>query len=639
MKKIYILAYSAMFATSALFAQSNKRIQTPMSVKNMHNQLEKKYSTGFENLISNQADVPPSAFARGTAKAMGFTNYDLQTNGSMKPRIVNLGGGKVAASFTFGTGDFPKGVPDRGTGYNTNASGAFLPEPTKRIENVRTGFTNLCLDADGTEYTFAHTALSVGYRIVMNKKTKGTTTWKQTNVPVINEKAGLGGIWPSVAIGGSNGKSIHMVALNDTDTAYNKMSGPAILYSRSLDGGVTWDKVGIALPGIDEKNYLKMSGDSYAVASKGNTVAIAYFGRWEDSNVWISQDNGNTWTKKTVYKFPLPLYKTDTGYDVTKFPATDESAEGSIFTTDEAGSIFIDNKGKVHIIAGRTYVSDTDLTDKNTNFSQGTNGFVHWDETFAPDSLQYVEAWADKDGDNAVTLQTNALFGTYFHSATCWPSTAVAADGTIYVVYSAPDEKRFNADGDLYRSIFIIKTTNNGKTWSKPYDIISNKKYYDNKTANIEAEFSECTFPSVAALIDNNKLHITYQVDDSQELHVQGYDSTPAIEVSDNYINYVDVDVADIVATEEVVAPSAFNFEIAPNPAHDEIRLSYNLEDVSDVKVTLTDLTGRVVTSAKLGRQTAGATTYNMTVNTVAGLYFVQLNINGQIATQKVVIK
>ena len=70
-----------------------------------------------------------------------------------------------------------------------------------------------------------------------------------------------------------------------------------------------------------------------------------------------------------------------------------------------------------------------------------------------------------------------------------------------------------------------------------------------------------------------------------------------------------------------------------------QILLSYNFKDASDVKVTLTDLTGRVVNSAKLGRQTAGATTYNMNVDAAAGLYFVQLNINGQIATQKVVIK
>ena len=141
-------------------------------------------------------------------------------------------------------------------------------------------------------------------------------------------------------------------------------------------------------------------------------------------------------------------------------------------------------------------------------------------------------------------------------------------------------------------------------------------------------------------LIDNNKLHITYQVDGSQELHLQFYDDTTnPLLPTENYINYVDVDIADIVATEEVVTPATFDFAISPNPAHDQILLSYSLKDASDVKVTLTDLTGRVVNSAKLGRQTAGATTYNMNVDAAAGLYFVQLNINGQIATQKVVIK
>ncbi len=632
MKKIYILAFSAMFSTTALVAQSNKQLKMSNAAKNIAVKNDKKYLTGFEGIDESKPGVPSSAFARGVAKSLGSTNYDLQTNGSMKPRIVNLGAGKISGSFTFGTGDIAAGVPDRGTGYNTNASGAFLPMPTKRVESVRTGFTNLCVDTDGTEYAFAHGSATAGFKLIMSKKAKGATTWKQSDIP---SSIPNGELWPNVAIGGANGKTIHAVAT--TDQPYQGMLR-AMVYFRSKDGGATWDKKDVILPGVDSLGYKEgMDGDSYVVTAKGNTIAIAFFGGWEDTNVWISQDNGDTWAKKTVYKFPLTNYVPDSGYDETLLPPDPNRPNAkAIFSSDQSGSVFIDKDGKVHVVFGRMYVSDADVATAGTNFFPGTSSFVHWDETYKKDSLQYLEAFPDKNQNDSIDIGQG--YGTYYTSLTSYPSTAVGPDGTIYLVYSAIDELSLNGDGNNYRHIYIVYSKDNGKTWSKkPFDIISNAKYLSPK--DFDAEYAECVFPSVASLIDNGKLHIVYQIDDSQGLHVR-HPTDETIDYTDNFINYVDVDIADLlVATEEVVAPATFNFAIAPNPAHDEIRLSYDLKNPSDVKITLTDLTGRVVTSANVGRQNTGVTAYNMNVNAAPGLYFVQLNINGQIATQKVVIK
>lgn len=632
MKKIYILALAAIFSATSVFAQSNPHKKMSGVAKTMVAKYDKKYLTGFENDKENQVAVPPSAFARGVGKSVGLTNYDLQTNGSMKPRILNLGGGKVAATYTYGTGDMVDGFVDRGTGYNTNVSGAFLPQPTKRTENVRAGFTNLCIDSDGTEYTFSHTTATAGFKVLMSKKLKGAKTWSQADIPTSIPN---GELWPSAAIGGANGKTIHLVAT--TDQPYKGMTR-GMVYFRSKDGGTTWDKKDISLPGADSLNYVVMNADAYSIAAKGNTIAVAYFGGWEDTNVWISQDNGDTWTKKVAYKFPLSLNKPDDGYDVTLFPATDEHVEGFIFTSDGAGSIFFDKNGKVNIMFGKTFVGDLDLTDQTTSFLPLANDLVLWNETYKKDSLNIFTAWPDQIKDDSITLAGGGSIGRYFNSATCWPSATVGLDGTIYVVYTAPDEKRVGGSGDLNRGVFIMYSKNEGKTWSKPYDLIGNKKYF-NPNTDFDLDIAECTFPSVASVIDNGKLHIVYQIDDTQGLHLQGTATNP-VSVTDNLIYYVDVDIADFVtSTEEVVMPSTFNFTISPNPAHDEIRLSYNLEDASDVKVTLTDMTGRIVNSTKLGRQSAGATSYNINVDTPAGLYFVQLNINGKIATQKVVVR
>ena len=603
----------------------------------------KKYYTGLEGIDDNAPDVPPSALARVAAKGIGFTNYDLQTNGCMKPRIANLGGGTVSAAFTFGTGELAAGVPDRGTGYNTNASGAFPAFGKKRVETNRTGFTNICADAAGNEYTFAHSSTA----IVMAKKMKGATTWTQSDVPTV---APAGGIWPCAAIGGANGKTIHLVSRNSSSNTvkYDGIAG-AMLYYRSLDGGVTWDKKSVRLPGVDSTSFVGMGGDAYTVTTKGNTIAIAFLGGWEDTAVWISKDNGDTWAKKTVYKFPLPLYKIDGGYDPALFPAGTSSvsaagknapADGAIFTTDGTGSVFIDKNDKVHVIFGNMYVADNDLTDGSSSYYPGSNGLIHWDETYKKDSLLYIEAWADRIKDDSITLGASGkLWSPYFNSATCWPSATVGLDGRLFVVYSAPDEKRKTGDGDLYRSIFIINSGDNGKTWSTPFEIISNSKYLDPKTSDVDPDVAECTFPSVASVTADGKLHIIYQIDDALGLHVQGTATNP-VAVSDNYINYVAVDIKELlVSAKDVVSPATFGFTVAPNPAREEIRLSFDLKTEGNVKINMVDMTGRTVQSVALGNQVAGKNTYLLGLDVPAGLYFIQLNVNGQSATQKVMVK
>jgi Secretion system C-terminal sorting domain len=646
MKKIYILSMLAMFAfMMPTFAQNGSR-KTDASAKAKKLPYNKKYYTGLEGIDETKPDVPPSAFARVAAKGIGFTNYDLQSNAASKPRIVNLGGGKVSAAWTFGTGELAAGVPDRGTGYNSNTSGSFPAFGNKRVETARSGFTNICADAKGTEYTFAHASAPSGNKIIMSKKAAGATTWTQSDVPM----TGVNSIWPFAAIGGTNGNTIHLVTRSDgSNTVKFQGIAGAMLYYRSLDGGTTWDKVSVVLPGVDSLSYVGMGGDAYTVTAKGNTVAIAYFGGWEDTSVWISQDNGNTWTKKVVYKFPLPLYKIDEGYDVALFPRGTSSvslagknapADGAIFTTDGTGSVFIDKNNKVHVMFGNMYVADTDLTDASSSYYPGSNGLIHWDETYKKDSLLYVEAWADRIQDDSITIgATGKLWWPYFNSATCWPSTAVGPDGKIYTVYSAPDEKRKTSDGDLYRSIFVINSNNNGKTWSVPYEIISDPKYLDPKTSDVDPEIAECTFPSIASITDDGKLHIVYQIDDALGLHVQGTAANP-IAVSDNYINYVTVNIAELPSSaKDITTPATFDFTISPNPAREEVRLAFELKAPSDVKVTMTDLAGRIVKSNSLGRQSAGKNTYVLGLDVAAGLYFVQLNINGQIATQKVVVR
>ena len=63
---------------------------------------------------------------------------------------------------------------------------------------------------------------------------------------------------------------------------FNGLDG-ALVYYRSQDEGVTWDKMDVQLPSLDTSNFIGMSGDVYAIDARGETVVIAYFDDWGDS--------------------------------------------------------------------------------------------------------------------------------------------------------------------------------------------------------------------------------------------------------------------------------------------------------------------------------------------------------------------
>ena len=83
----------------------------------------------------------------------------------------------------------------------------------------------------------------------------------------------------------------------------------ALLYSRSQDGGETWD---IQHQFFEElgPNYLKcVPGDGYSwAAPRGDTLAFSVGFRTEDGYLMKSYDNGTTWTKSIVYDSPYSPY-------------------------------------------------------------------------------------------------------------------------------------------------------------------------------------------------------------------------------------------------------------------------------------------------------------------------------------------
>ncbi len=636
MKKILYLLSCMALCHSVSVAQTTLTTQSKLQLKSKPTaiKMDKRISTGLEGSGDNSPAVPPSASARSLGKSIGITNYDLGSNGAVKPRLINFGNKKISAAFNYGTGDIDAGVADRGSGYNTtDATGKFAALPKKRVESLRTGFTNLCADADGNEYLFAHKG---GYQIMMSKKLKGATTWTESNIPT--DVSG-GVLWSSAAIGGKNGKSIHLVASTVPTTLggvlLDDIDG-AMVYFRSTDGGATWDKKDVLLPGIEGTRYNRMSADAYSVAVKGDKVVIASYGDFYDTEVWISEDNGEKFTRKTVFDFPIPNYKLDDLYttkDIPKAPSNLDSL--AIQSTDACGAIFIDNKNKAHLVVGNMYYLDADVDDGAYNYYPSVNGFFHWDENTA-DSLYLIDAYPDVNGNDTIDIGGD-VFGRYGNSMTCHPSMVQGADNVLYLSYTAPSENYLNDDETNYaRHVFIIHSKDGGKTWSKPYDIIDDKTLFN--SVDLFQDIAECTFPYLAENVDNN-LHLIYQMDYTPGLHVLAPATAP-IDFEDNDHIYTDIPTVRLTASKEVVvAASAFQFGLSPNPTTSAVNISYNLEEEGKVSLRLYDLTGRQIQKTDLGNQNAGSQNHLLSLNLNAGLYFVQLNVNGKIATQKLVVR
>ena len=66
-----------------------------------------------------------------------------------------------------------------------------------------------------------------------------------------------------------------------------------------------------------------------------------------------------------------------------------------------------------------------------------------------------------------------------------------------------------------------------------------------------------------------------------------------------------------------------------PNPATDEVAISFNLSNASDLTVTLTNAIGQLVSAQHMGNMSNGKAIFN-TSNVAAGIYFYTVEANGQ---------
>jgi len=515
MKKTFTFIASFLFVAS-LYAQINPiKISKSLDIV----EKEKVIRSGDEVLSHLMINPNPYTFSNTSSKAsteieIGYTTYDLQTNNSVQNRLVVHEDGTMSAAWTISE-ELNSTWSDRGTGYNYfdgtswSQNGASSPgSQNPRLEDSRVGWPSLLKLGNGGECAITHSTQN-SYLNIASRSTIGSGTWSNINI----SEDYL--IWNRSAVGGPDGNSIHLIALTEpsggtfTGTPYEGLDG-ALLYYRSLDGGVSWDIQNMILPGMDSTNFTGYGGDNYAIAAKGETIAFAYFNGWADSFIMKSTDNGDTWTKTIFIDFPVDLYDIDSGID--------QDADGTIdtmYSTTGSGAILIDNNDMVHVTYGDMRILDADLTDAGSSYFPGTNGLMYWNENIGVDtsggSMVSPSLWDHGNGlyiaqsedlDQSGTLDI-LEGGNYGSGLSTMPNMGIDANGVIWVSFSSAVENIVNVDGQNFRHIYITKSTDGGLTWSASVDVTPHDDWDG---------MQECVYGSMYPIVDD-KIRIVYQKD------------------------------------------------------------------------------------------------------------------------------
>ena len=648
-----MVAIFAMAASTTVFGQSTLKRSSLMKAQPAERCIEPFLDVPADAATANPVDVQmPVSFRAGSEFPIGVTTYDLQSNNSVDDRISRGPDGEIYSVWTFSlNGDLS--APDRGSGYNKTTGGVWGDQPSARIESIRIGWPSHVITASGTEMSISHAGTPA---IHVARREAGASSWEEYDIPsgILPANGGPGLLWPRATASGEN---VHVVAISQPvgngGAVYEGVDGHP-LYYRSTDGGATWDKVDVIMPGLDNSSIVASSGDGYAIDSRGDVVAFAYFDNWSDVTLMKSEDNGETWTKTIMHDHPLDRYVADAGYtfdDIPPYPEDHPAINNgenasladslAILTSDEAGAVIIDPNGMVHAFWGRMYVTDGDLTDGTTSFYPTISGLMYWNETFGPDSSRMIVDVLDLNGNDTLDLGTGDI-AAYECSLTGQPNAGVDEFGNIYLAYaSVMETDRFLnlEDNQYYRHVYVTTSQDGGETWSAPYDIINPDVVFEPDLV----DFYEAVFPSVTSNVDTGSMDIVYQQDFRPGLAVRG--DMDAFETS--FINHVTLspreDLGIVFPTtgtkEETVQADYFKLEVQPNPARNEALVSFKLENNAQYNLSLLNLMGQKVADIETANGFSANQVRINVGNLNQGVYLLRLQAEDKVAVTKLMVQ
>ncbi len=563
-----------------------------------------------------------------TEQHIGVTTYDLQTNAAIGNRLLVHNDSTISAAWTLiavgGTS------ASRGTGYNYFNGSNWSPIPTQKIEPIsRAGSNNILVTSSGREIAIAHTSTGSGGILLTARPAKGIGAWIE-DPTVLGQMAN--DTWARAIVGGTNGETVHVIChgSGNSATPVNGQDGP-LLYSRSLDGGITFPVLRSIIPAIDSSHYLGFSADSYSIDTKGDTVAIVVGGLTTDLILLKSIDNGTTWNSSILQSFPIPFYNGSVG-----LPG------GSAIGPSGDAHVMIDKNGLVHVFWSNLLLTE-DSSGSLGYYPNVLDGLLYWNENHALGAVDTIATAPDKNGNGQLDVVSNSsgcgIAGNYRGSITQMPSSAVDSANNLFVSFqSICEDCDTLAYAVNHKHVFTIVSQDNGITWSNPLDI----------NQNIDSAYQEGVYACLAKNA-NGAIHLIYQRDPApgHSLLTNGLTQCQNWNLTESDIIYTKIDYSGPGGfpwrygnlSAKAQFKSNLNLQNFPNPADKQTVISFELNQNSTVKLELRNILGQIKMQENLGKIEIGKHTLPIvTTSLPSGLYFYSLKTEHMEVSDKMLI-
>jgi len=624
MKKIILCIIICSFALSCL---SQLKVNLPSKVLNKGVKVYVDPADSRNNNPIPRLQIPMNAHGLAfNEHQIGNTWYDMQSNRMIGNRVYRFEDGTIGAVWTRGE-DNPPDFPGRGTGYNYYDGTEWDPMPENRIESFRSGWPNYAALGQEGEIVVCHD-FAISKLYILSRTVKGFGEWIETQY---NYSVGPPNIiCPRMITAGTDHNSIHVLAGSRGDPYLGQED--ALVYSRSQDGGATWNIENAILDGTGSGYYNAIKRDSYVWADEKNgTIAFLCANVvWHDMFMMKSTDDGDTWEKTIIWQHPYPFYNNNTVTD-------------TFFCVDGTANIALDSEGMAHVVFGISKVYK-DSPGTLVYLDPYCDGIGYWNEnmeTFsndhyalAPPGYEYANSemiedynyigWMqDVNGNGTIDLNTDMFFYNWSFGASTMPTIMINNSDNIFVFYSSTTET-FEFDPYNFKHIW-------GRAFSD-----GEWHHFVDLTSDVGHLYDECIYPVMASTSqDDIYVHYIYHTDQEPGLAAAyGIHS-----YQENNVIYASIPKETlIVGIEEndSFTPNQLQITCYPNPFTASTTLYYTLDKPENVQFTVYNVQSQIVFKMQ-ERQESGEQQVQWNAEGLpAGMYYYRLQTGKMFGSGKI---
>jgi hypothetical protein len=592
--------------------------------------------------VVNGPGVPvPLQMPDGVVLDSGY--YDYQENGSMPKKIIFTSTGAAHAVW-FSSPDDVAGFPIRNCWYYYATAGGPFARQTDAVSATRSGFPEIDIMASslGLGDAAVISCHSADQPSAINTSTLFTDAFEGLGAftphfdnmgDQTGENEGL--IWPKIAVSQTTtGITVAAnVFVGTVDYQWMTYLDPDSVLAGNMD---PWYNLTPDL-GIFNGNAVEWPT---VAASEDGTVGVILNDIGGDMRFWESPTGDfslEDWTLTNITEFDNSELDTIDGGDI------DSTRIG--FRPWHTSDFIYDTDGVPHIVwaEGRSLVDGT--TGEAVILASLEIGGVPW-------SLNYrIKHWDPVTGTSIVYTSTRGTQDSLVNAVntlpTSYPTVGVSDDNAeVYVVFNEfRDEWRDDDLADFgFGELFCVAATNGDTNWTEPDSVmnVSNAPMMDDR------------FPSIARLNPDGLVHLLYVTDpEGGNFAFNGGGAlAPTTWV---HLMYNAFEPPPPVAPPSGIGgddPNSSPMPMAtqlmqnyPNPFNPQTTIRYNLVEDTNVRLTIHNLRGEVVTTLVNTSQVGGEHTvaWNGTnqrgEKVSSGVYFYRLNVgNGNTVTKKMVM-